>query len=134
MSPFGKRYMADIGHFEFGELHRPIAFPGLAGPNEAPPTSSIDYWLAYWVAAFEHLLTERADVVFVSYERMCKRGAASLASVEERAGLEAGRLVEAAQGRLRPPTAYDLEGEVHDADTLSRARSAHERLLVESVV
>ena len=28
--PFAKRYMQDIGHLEFGDLHRPIQFPGLA--------------------------------------------------------------------------------------------------------
>ncbi|MCA0998771.1 sulfotransferase [Alloyangia pacifica] len=50
---FVKRYMEDIGHFEFGLVHRPILFPGFDAT--AFPLDSPDYWLAYWIAAFRHV-------------------------------------------------------------------------------
>ncbi len=46
---FVTRYMVDVGHFEFGELHRPFGFFGL--PDDATP-DTYDYWLTYWVAVF----------------------------------------------------------------------------------
>lgn len=51
--PFTRRYMRDIGHLEFGDLHQPIAFPGFA-PEGLGPLDP-DYWLAYWIAAFEEI-------------------------------------------------------------------------------
>jgi len=48
--PFALRYMRDIGHFEFGELHRPIRFPRAPDAPESGP-EALDYWLGYWIAA-----------------------------------------------------------------------------------
>lgn len=55
--PFTRRYMRDIGHLEFGDLHQPIAFPGFAPEGLGP--SDPDYWLAYWIAAFEEIKASR---------------------------------------------------------------------------
>lgn len=51
---FVQRYMRDIGHFEFGRLHKPILFPGFV-PDMYDAMSG-DYWLNYWIKAFEHVL------------------------------------------------------------------------------
>lgn len=55
---FVRRYMLDIGHLEFGLLHRPIAFdtfdPGQIDPKQP------DYWLHYWIAAF-HNVEKQSD-------------------------------------------------------------------------
>lgn len=47
---FTKRYMRDIGHLEFGELHRPLRFAGMDDVPQAPHQA--DYWLHYWIATF----------------------------------------------------------------------------------
>ncbi|MEL7397511.1 MAG: sulfotransferase [Pseudomonadota bacterium] len=60
---FVQRYMRDIGHFEFGQLHKPILFPGFA-PDTYDPVSE-DYWLNYWIKAFAHVLHHKDDCVFV---------------------------------------------------------------------
>lgn len=51
--PFVRRYMQDIGHFEFGEIHRPLLLPGMEGQGRDPATR--DYWLAYWIATFRYV-------------------------------------------------------------------------------
>ena len=71
---FTRRYMADIGHYEFGALHRPIRFPGLEDLLEGRDERTLDYWLAYWVAAFEHVRTRRDKVRIVPYEALCGDG------------------------------------------------------------
>ena len=50
---FIRRYMRDIGHFEFGLLQKPIGFEGFV-PTEFDPETA-DYWLRYWIAAFEEV-------------------------------------------------------------------------------
>src|SRR5690606_32311264 len=50
--PFTLEYMTAIGHFDFGENLRPINFNDwLATAAELDPTT-LDFWLAYWVAAY----------------------------------------------------------------------------------
>ena len=131
---FSKRYMADIGHFEFGELHRPIDFPGLDHIRGQYPAASLDYWVGYWVAAFGELLRSANDVVFVSYERMCHRGAAALREIERSLGIDREGLVEAAAGSLRAPRLYDIRSEIKDRDLVDRAVALHDRLLERSIV
>lgn len=65
---FVRRYMNDIGHLEFGQLHRPIAFPGLADLTHGIDATSPDYWLAYWVAAMEHTVA-RSDHLLILPEQ-----------------------------------------------------------------
>jgi hypothetical protein len=66
--PFTKRYMRDIGHFEFGALHRPIQFAGQS-TNRYEPTD-VNYWLHYWVAAFREVARYRDKCVFVTQDSL----------------------------------------------------------------
>ena len=80
-TPFVRRYMADLGHYEFGDVHRPIRFPGLDAltANRGPLT--IDYWLGYWIAAFEHVLRHRDKAMIISYEDTCADAPRALAAI-----------------------------------------------------
>ncbi|MCA8882251.1 MAG: sulfotransferase [Rhodobacteraceae bacterium] len=73
--PFTLRYMRDIGHYEFGALHRPIRFDGFDALLEGGLTpADLDYWLAYWIAAFEHVAQRRDKVTLLHYEGICSQG------------------------------------------------------------
>jgi len=48
---FAQRYMADIGHFEFGALHRPILFDGVDELASRHDPGQLEYWIGYWIAA-----------------------------------------------------------------------------------
>lgn len=69
---FTRRYMADIGHLEFGALHKPILFDGFADLAEGLGPNDLDYWLAYWIAAFEHVRARRRHLCLVVYEHLCR--------------------------------------------------------------
>jgi hypothetical protein len=131
--PFSKRYMADIGHYEFGALHRPIDFPGMVAVRERHEPDRLDYWVGYWASAFEALLDSSTDLVFLSYERMCARGAPALKAVEDSLRLEADALVDSMAGSLRSPRTYEVEDLLSDGGLLERALSVHERLVERSV-
>ena len=86
--PFSQEYMSDIGHFEFGALHKPFDFPNLGELIEGLAPDSVDYWLAYWIAAFEHVAT-LDGVGFVRYEELCTAGVKGLQRVCKSLGVAA---------------------------------------------
>ncbi len=69
---FACRYMRDIGHFEFGKLHRPILFEGFRQLAAGSTPEDLDYWLAYWISAFEHVQRHAKRLHILSYERICR--------------------------------------------------------------
>jgi len=66
---FAKRYMSDLGHFEFGELHRPIMFGGMEDVIDNFDPTKLDYWVAYWINAYRTLMN-RSGVIFVDIENL----------------------------------------------------------------
>lgn len=69
---FALQYMAGIGHFEFGAALRPIAFPG--APQSAEGAEQVDYWLRYWISAYQHVLdTAPPQVTFIDHGALSRR-------------------------------------------------------------
>ena len=70
--PFVLKYMNWIGHTEFGMTYKPLYFSGIknADPND------FNHWLEQWIFTYNRLLADFAghkNVVFVSYEKLCKK-------------------------------------------------------------
>ncbi|MCW8925680.1 MAG: sulfotransferase [Xanthomonadales bacterium] len=86
--PFTRQYMADIGHYEFGELHRPIRFSGLAELVNDRKPDSLDYWLAYWIAAYREV-SHHQGLCFINFEDLCEQPATGLVHLLDRLGLKA---------------------------------------------
>jgi len=88
--PFVKRYMEDIGHFEFGLAHRPILFAGFA--PERFPADSPDYWLAYWITAFRHVQAQRprlgSRLMLVTQDDLRSAPDRTIRIILERSGVE----------------------------------------------
>lgn len=126
--PFIRRYMADIGHYEFGALHRPISFPGLEVIHDRDPLT-LDYWLGYWIAAFEHVFERRNTVMIVSYEITCSAGQREVSNICRQLDIpEEGMLDNAASVFQCPPPP---KGDKMDCDSklLSRAEKLYRSLI-----
>ena len=126
--PFTRRYMKDIGHFDFGANLRPIDFDHWLDGSPAP-ASSANFWLAYWCAAFAHVLAvvgkSGGNVALVDYDGLCDQPTPHLERIAGKAGLETTALAQAA-ARFRAPTRYALDA---DAALLERASALHRQLL-----
>jgi hypothetical protein len=103
-TPFVRRYMEDIGHLEFGTLHRPLLFPGFSELSAGLPTDSLDYWIAYWIAAFRHVAVNRPEVIFISFEEFTAGDPAVIAQICRAVGADPALAPQLAQG-FRPAPA-----------------------------
>jgi hypothetical protein len=131
---FSKRYMQDIGHFEFGELHRPLAFEGVDEIRDRFDPDSLDYWIGYWILAFTALLARRDEVLLVSYVNLCRGGAEAVRRLIEALGLSDDGFVDLSAESLRAPMGYELDLRELDAEQLERAMTVHAHLATSSVV
>jgi hypothetical protein len=127
--PFVRKYMKDIGHYEFGDLHRPIAFPGLSAWISNFDPRSINYWVAYWIAAYEYVLSRRDSVILFSYEQTCLNAESELCDILEQMNINPEGMLDSISTLFRhpPPTQVDPA----EVDPLLReaARELHHELL-----
>jgi len=129
--PFGRRYMEDIGHYEFGQLHRPIGFPGVDALIGGRSPTTLDYWLGYWIAAFEHVRDHPHAAIPVSYEALCARPRAVFSNLLEQLGIVVdARSVETAAASFRLPSERPSDNQP-DGELLRRAERLHQTLLNE---
>jgi len=123
-SPFVRSYMGDIGHYEFGELHRPIAFPGLAALTADRDPLTLDYWLAYWIAAFEHVQTHRERVVVIAYDEACVNPQPALAEICTRLEIDHEGMIPTIARLFKTPPVSARKTEV-DAGLRERAEALY---------
>ncbi len=127
--PFARRYMADLGHFDFGANLRPINFEGWLDNDSVETPDGIEFWLQYWCATFEGLL--KADppsqVAFVNYDRLCVEPISGLTSVCD--FLDVYDLeVSSAAGRFRPSNSYKDKKQDLSQELTERAEAVHSGL------
>lgn len=126
---FTRRYMEDIGHFDFGANFRPLDFDRWLDRADGHSAHSADFWLQYWCAAFEHLLSPPcAQVVFVSYEQCCAHPAAALRRLGGRLGPDVTDRLTSEAGRFRAPRLSAVEAPDVDRAVLDRALALHAEL------
>lgn len=123
---FARAYMAGIGHHEFGANLRPLDLDGWRGGNRHD-AMTLDFWLAYWTAAFAHVLARKERVVLVDYDRLCREPAQRLGPLAERLGVPPEPLI-AQAARFRPPTGHGAAPGTVDPALRERAEDIHARL------
>ena len=125
---FARRYMEDIGHYEFGVLHRPIQFPGLMALTQDRESTMLDYWLGYWISAFEYL-AEQSDVSILCYETLCRSGSAGISRLSRQLGIDAAeKEIESAASVFRAPPAKREMAHKTDAQLTKRAMYVYDVL------
>ena len=128
-SDFSRRYMGDIGHFEFGALHRPILFDGMAEMAAQHTPETLDYWLAYWTCAHRHL-AKQSEPLFVDMGRFTQdKPVQALLETLELSPDPA--TVAQASAQIRPIKRYSASGE-GDAELIGQATELFESLRTRS--
>ncbi|SFH84255.1 sulfotransferase [Albimonas pacifica] len=128
--PFGRRYMEGLGHFEFGQALRPLAF-GTARPDRARAHEPA-FWLEIWCAAFETLLAQAGPrTILVDHEALSADPAPHLAALAEALALDDPAALVAQAGRLRPGRTVPAPDA--PAELLARAEALHRALVARAL-
>ena len=121
---FSRRYMRDIGHFEFGALHRAISFDSDSLARYHPDHP--DYWLAYWIACFEHIAGHTDDISLVAQQTLRQEPQQTMEAITNQLGLTSARSREWSGHFLRDQDiAMDS---LFDSRLLERARGVYSGL------
>jgi len=127
--PFARAYMKAVGHFDFGENLRPIDFDGWLDGCRYTNPKDINFWLEYWVNAYEHLLSKTGDRVHLhSHEKLCKAPGQvlnTLASILDITDRETFLKNESTIWKAPPPT---LPTDQIDKNLLETSEALWERL------
>lgn len=125
---FSRRYMAGIGHFDFGANLKPVDFDGWLRGRDAAAAEQLGFWLEYWCAAYRSLLraANHPRLHLLSFERL---GAAQgLRALAGAAAIEPDHLTSEAS-LLAPATAHEVATPEVDAALLDEAQALHAQLL-----
>lgn len=125
---FAEKYMAWLGHFDFGSNFKPIDFGGWLDRRQSAGYNSIDFWLEYWVNTYEFVLEGHVDsVALINYEQLLSCGERVLTALAERIGLPQSNLA-AGAGKLRAPTSVPVARDKCNPQMLERADALYETL------
>lgn len=118
-NPFDARYMAWLGHHEFGPYFKPAGAPGVTVPSEVTP----EFLCGYWISVYSELLKTKAENVhFFDYDGFCLAPEKRLAALAR--ALDLNSLAPPSDVHL--PHEYDATG--IPAETLGRAEKLHRSL------
>jgi len=127
LDPFSRRYMGWLSHHEFGLDHRPLCL-AVSGMNSAYDPSSLDYWLDYWNAVYQHVLAHPGLTLhLLNHDALCANPTLSVQALFELLGVRGD--VEAAARLIAPPAAVSPDLAGVSRDLLGRAQATHLALL-----
>lgn len=120
--------MEAIGHYDFGQNLRPLDFNSWLDRRKSENPSELGFWLEYWLASYQHLLSESAHLNFIDYDTLCEapeRGLRTLAEVVQSCNPEA--LISRAT-RIRQPRAKKIDTDALPTWLKREANSVYDRL------
>jgi hypothetical protein len=133
--PFAKRYMAGIGHFDFGDNLRPVDFDNWRDSQKHRDPKEMGFWLEYWRAAYRSLLEEATDgVCFLNFDAFCADPRMGLERVAHFIKLEHKQAFLAAAERLHTPPSHKIDCALLDGTVIEEAKALHSRLAALSIV
>lgn len=126
---FSRIYMAGIGHFDFGANLKPVDFDGWLGKTQHGDADSYAFWLAYWCAAYRHLLARQSERIrFSDFDALCSAPESGLQRIAEYLEVESPAQLVAQAPRLRAPRRAAVPMHEIDADLRADAEDVYAQL------
>ncbi len=107
---FARKYMRDIGHFDFGQNLRPVNFNGWLKKNAGLDPGTIEFWLHYWIAAYSYLLREAGGIVhFFSYDKFVENPSGQMEKLATVLKIKDRQNFLSLDGEIRSPKIHEVE-------------------------
>jgi hypothetical protein len=124
---FARRYMAGIGHFDFGANFRPVDFGGWLDQAVCRDPATIGFWVEYWVSAYRHLCEKGAGTL-VCYEDLCSDPAPALESLADSLQVRDVDALVRQASRFRPAKPHTIAVDQKSRSLLRTAEELYETL------
>ncbi|HEX5050316.1 MAG TPA: sulfotransferase [Planctomycetota bacterium] len=125
---FARRYMAYVGHFDFGANLKPVDFDGWLAGRDLQQATSLGFWLDYWIATYRHVLSHATHdrLHLVCFESL---GAApDLAPLAACIGGVDASELQQRRAILEPPRAREVDASGLAGDRVEQANGIYEAL------
>ena len=124
--PFVRKYMAWLGHYEFGRDFRPFVF-GDAAPAAGEDTQQLDYWVRNWTRVYRGILSTLPEsAILWDFDAFCTDPQAMATALAEYLDLDAGTL-RSATNQIRAVASYEATEGIPKVD-LDAAWDTHGEL------
>lgn len=129
---FARRYMAGIGHFDFGENLRPVDFGGWLDRTSHQNPRALAFWLEYWIAAYECLAGNRA-VTLLCYEDLCSETVPVLESLADLLQIRDRAAFLRQATRFKMPSRHPIDIDSEGEEPATRAAALYETMRSKSL-
>ncbi len=128
---FARRYMAGIGHFDFGHNLKPIDFDNWYSSTEGHDPNQLEFWLKYWLAVHRHILHNQDKLVLIAFEALGE--AVDTGPLAERILVDPAEL-RAEQHIFRATKTHEVDTSSIPAHTQNAVRELYHELARHSVL
>jgi hypothetical protein len=127
---FSRQYMLGIGHFDFGENFLPVNFSNWLLRDRRQDATTLEFWLEYWIAAYEHVLRSAGSgVIFVSFEKMTQHAEQVLGGLSSALALENPESLHGQHNALRKPMPHSTDASEVPGELISKASTLFDKLI-----
>lgn len=123
---FAKKYMKDIGHFDFGENLRPVDFDNWLSSEQITDPDTLTFWLQYWIYTYQYILSSAdTKIHLISFDLFCSNPEDNL--------LRFGKILEIKNidnlmehsSRIKTPKPYTVNTDEIPSDLLKQAEELY---------
>jgi len=133
--PFARKYMEDIGHYDFGENLRPVDFDNWFSSGLELDPSTLLFWLKYWISTYRRLLkTEQNNIQFISYDSLCKNPKINLKIFGELIKINKIESLITNADLIITPKAYSVDIDSKTREILNQANDLYVELQNTSII
>lgn len=127
---FSRRYMRQLGHFDFGHNFSPVRFYDWNNNDDLPSEFSISFWLLYWINTYRYLINSQPrQAGFFSYDGFCSGPEKSIDSLSGFIDSPFDVMPDDLVGRITTKKSYQVNEDNVDETLLVEASNLHSELL-----
>ncbi len=131
---FAREYMRAIGHYDFGDNLKPIDFSGWSKQTSIAQATEIEFWLRYWVAAYQYLLEHLPEnAVLFSFDTFCEQPQFSMQALANFIAVKEFSPLLAGLDRVAPPSVHSDPVDSVSSELLSQANELFATLKAKAV-
>jgi len=129
---FTQSYMADIGHFDFGQNLKPINFDNWFYQCKSQP-DTLNFWLEYWFHTYRYLESNTAKpCIFFNFDTLCQSPEKSLSHLAQHLQLEPVKLLKSVP-MIRKLKTHDIDLKPVNKSLIEKANKLHQQLVKRSI-